>query len=74
MPVVRDWPFFPGAPRQLFPEEWVVESPEQAAERILAVTADEATWLATGREASRHVIEKWDWEVVKPLYDEFLRR
>lgn len=73
VPVVRDWPFFPGAPRQLFPEEWVVNTPEQAAERILAATADEETWRATGQEASRHVIEKWDWEVVKPLYDEFLR-
>ncbi|MFP5334976.1 MAG: glycosyltransferase [Actinomycetes bacterium] len=72
VPLVRDWPFFPGAPRQLFPDEWVVDSPEQAAERVLATTADEATWRATGQEASRHVIEKWDWEVVKPLYDDFL--
>jgi glycosyltransferase involved in cell wall biosynthesis len=72
VPVVRDWPFFPGAPRQLFPAEWVVDSPERAAERILAVTADERTWLATGQAASRHVIGKWDWEVVKPLYDDFL--
>lgn len=73
VPVVRDWPFFPGAPRQLFPEDWVVGSPEQAAERILAATADEQTWLATGQAASRHAVETWDWEVVKPRYDEFLR-
>ncbi len=72
VPVVRDWPFFPGAPRQLFPDEWVVDSPEQAAERILATTADEDTWRATGQAASRHVAEKWDWAVVKPLYDDFL--
>ncbi|MFP5333709.1 MAG: glycosyltransferase family 4 protein [Actinomycetes bacterium] len=73
VPVVRDWPFFPGAPRRLFPEEWVVDSPERAAERILAATADEETWRATGQAASRHVVDKWDWEVVKPVYDEFLR-
>ncbi len=37
LPVVRDWPFFPGAARRLFPEDWVVDTPEQAAERILAL-------------------------------------
>jgi glycosyltransferase involved in cell wall biosynthesis len=73
VPVVRDWPFFPGAPRQLFPQEWVVETPEQAAARILAATADEDTWRTAGQAASRHVIGTWDWEVVKPLYDDFLR-
>lgn len=74
VPVVRDWPFFPGAPRQLFPAEWVVETPEQAADRILTATADEQTWRAAGQAASRHVVETWDWEVTKPRYDDFLRR
>src|SRR5699024_6305007 len=42
VPVVRDWPFFAGRPssaRSLFPVDWVVDSPADAAQRILAVTA-----------------------------------
>ena len=35
LPVVRDWPFFPGAAQELFPEDWVVADPAAAAERIL---------------------------------------
>ena len=31
LPVVRDWPFFPGAARTLFPPDWVVDSPAEAA-------------------------------------------
>jgi len=44
VPVVRNWPYFPGAARSLFPSEWVVDSPQQAARRILEATASDEKW------------------------------
>lgn len=69
VPVVRDWPFFPGAPAELFPAEWVVQTPEQAAARILALTSDEQTWRAAGQAASAEVLARWDWSVVSAAYE-----
>ncbi|GLY97742.1 glycosyltransferase [Actinoplanes sp. NBRC 103695] len=72
VPVVRDWPFFAdrerGA-RTLFPAGWVVGSPAEAADRILAMTADEQTWEREGAAASDHAVGAWDWSVVAPAYD-----
>jgi len=75
VPVVRDWPFFAGratSARTLFPADWVVETPEQAARRILETTADAEAWRETGAEASKHALATWDWEVVKPGYERLL--
>jgi glycosyltransferase involved in cell wall biosynthesis len=75
VPVVRDWPFFAGRPhgaRTLFPAEWVVGSPAEAAERILAVTADEETWNKTGQAAADHAVAAWDWTVVQHDFDRLL--
>ncbi|MFJ2917755.1 glycosyltransferase [Streptomyces sp. NPDC087307] len=75
VPVVRDWPFVAGRPhstRTLFPEDWVVTTPQQAAERILAVTASEEIRAAAGREASRYALSAWDWETVRADYDRLL--
>ncbi|MEU9758797.1 glycosyltransferase [Streptomyces sp. NPDC047985] len=75
VPVVRDWPFVAGRPhstRTLFPEDWVVTTPEQAAERILAVTSCEEIRAAAGREASRHALAAWDWGTVRNDYDRLL--
>ena len=72
VPVVRDWPFFAGRPhgaRTLFPAEWVVGSPSEAAERILAVTADEETWNKAGQAAAEHALSTWDWTVVQHDFD-----
>jgi glycosyltransferase involved in cell wall biosynthesis len=74
LPVVRDWPFFPGAARQLFPADWVVGSPQEAAERILELTADEKRWRAATTAAAEHVLDKWDWTVVRNEYERLLRR
>jgi glycosyltransferase involved in cell wall biosynthesis len=66
VPVVRDWPFFAGlphGPRTLFPTDWVVQTPDEAADRILALTADDATWRATGRQASEEAIRRYDVSV-----------
>ncbi|MFE7620492.1 glycosyltransferase [Streptomyces sp. NPDC057496] len=75
VPVVRDWPFVAGRPhstRTLFPEDWVVTTPQQAADRILALTASEDVRAAAGREASRHALSTWDWETVRDDYDHLL--
>jgi glycosyltransferase involved in cell wall biosynthesis len=72
VPVVRNWPFFPGAAARLFPPDWVVDTPEQAAERILAVNQTAEGWRAASEEASRYVIDRWDWQVVQPDFDRLL--
>lgn len=73
VPVVRDWPFFPGAARSLFPADWVVDDPPAAAERILAVTSTDSAWRQAGRAASEHVIDRWDWPIVRGRYEQLLR-
>jgi glycosyltransferase involved in cell wall biosynthesis len=72
VPVVRNWPFFPGAAARLFPPDWVVDTPEQAAERILAVNQTAEGWHAASEEASRYVIDRWDWQVVQRDFDRLL--
>lgn len=72
VPVVRDWPYFPGAAAGLFPVDWIVADPAAAAERILALTADEETWRAAGAAASAVVVESWDWQVVRAQWDALL--
>ncbi|MFG2419610.1 glycosyltransferase [Streptomyces sp. NPDC048448] len=75
VPVVRDWPFFADADngaRTLFPPEWVVGTPEEAARRILEVTATEETWLKAGEAAAEHALSRWDWTVVRGDVDRLL--
>ncbi|MFC4145032.1 glycosyltransferase [Micromonospora mangrovi] len=72
VPVVRDWPFFASRPHgahSLFPADWVVRTPAEAAARILDVTADEERWRATGEAAAAHAIATWDWTVVRRGFD-----
>ena len=75
VPVVRDWPFFAGraaGARSIFPAGWVVRTPREAADRVLARTATAETWLATGRAASAHAMATWDWSVTRAGYDRLL--
>lgn len=77
VPVVRDWPFFAGrstSARTLFPADWVADTPQEAAERILRATATDQEWRRAGTEASEHAISTWDWENVKGDYARFLAR
>ena len=78
VPVVRDWPFFarqPNGPRTLYPQEWVVDTPDQAAARILLTTATEEVWRKTGSAASAYALGNWDWSVVRNDFDQlFLNR
>lgn len=77
VPVVRDWPFVAGRPhsaRTLFPPDWVVASPQEAADRVLAVTESESVRSSHGRAASRHALSEWDWKTVRDDYDDLLLR
>ncbi|MFD7877883.1 glycosyltransferase family 1 protein [Streptomyces sp. NPDC059766] len=73
VPVARDWPFYAGKPnsaRTLYPEGWVVASPQEAAERILKATATEEAWRAEGALATEHALTVWDWPVVRKHFEE----
>lgn len=75
VPVVRDWPFFAGKPhgaRSLFPSDWVVATPAEAAQRILAVNESAETWLKAGHECADHAISAWDWRAVSTAFDRLL--
>jgi glycosyltransferase involved in cell wall biosynthesis len=75
VPVVRDWPYFarlPHGARTLFPPDWVVETPEEAAKRILYTTATVDGWRAAGQAASDHAIGTWDWSTTQREFDELL--
>ncbi len=74
VPVVRDWPLFAGVggPADLFPAEWVTPTPQQAAARILALTADAPTWRAEGQRAADWVLERYDIAVTRPHFDDLL--
>jgi glycosyltransferase involved in cell wall biosynthesis len=77
VPVVRDWPFFAGRPagaRSIFPADWIVSTPQQAAERILQLTETEECWRKAGEAAAEHALVTWDWSVTQTEYDELLRQ
>lgn len=75
VPVARDWPFFAGrlnGAHTLFPASWVVTTPREAADRILAVTAIEEVWQAAGEDAMNHARTTWGWPVVARALDDLL--
>lgn len=75
VPVVRDWPFYAGKPngaRTLYPEGWVVETPAEAAQRVLEVNATESGWQVQAKFASEYALSTWDWSVVSADFDELL--
>ncbi|MFG3342749.1 glycosyltransferase family 1 protein [Glycomyces sp. NPDC048151] len=74
VPVVRDWPFFAGkahSARTVYPDGWVADTPEAAAERILRINVSEESWRDSAKLASEHALSTWDWSVVSPEYDRF---
>ncbi len=75
VPIVRDWPFFAGRPASaasLFPGDWVVRSPKEAAERILEATTSDTTMRAAGSAAAEHAITTWGWQTVKHDFDKLI--
>jgi glycosyltransferase involved in cell wall biosynthesis len=75
VPVVRNWPMLAryGGAHAIFPDSWVVDNVDAAAQRIIDMTGDEQTWRDAGDAASAHAMEKFDWVAVAPQYDRLLR-
>ena len=74
LPVCRRWPDLAawGGPQGLFPQEWLVDTPQQAAERIEALDAGGERGRAA-RDRARHlVLSQRDWPRVRPDYDRLL--
>lgn len=73
LPVVRNWPELRrwGGPACLYPPEWVVDSPQAAAARILAATPSPPR-SDGARSAQRWALETMDWDVVRPRFDAVL--
>lgn len=72
VPVVRNWPIFApvGGARSLFPQEWVVETLDEAEARIREVTADEDAWDEARLRAQREALEAFDPGPVAQRYRE----
>jgi glycosyltransferase involved in cell wall biosynthesis len=73
VPVIRDWPMYAsaGGARGIYPAEWVVETPDDAATRILT-HADPAVRDEAGQAARDHVVARFDWTVVEPRFGEIV--
>jgi glycosyltransferase involved in cell wall biosynthesis len=76
VPVVRDWPYFAGSSyggaRTVFPGGWVVETPAEAAKRILRVNITEESWRDSAKLAAEHALSTWDWSKVSADFDELI--
>lgn len=72
-PVVRDWPYVArwGGARTLFPDEWVVQTPQEGAERVAAAMA-QGPIGAQGEALAEWTIARYDWSVVRPQLDSLL--
>ena len=75
VPVVRDWPFFAGkksGARTLYPQDWVVETPHEAARRIVEATASVQVWDDYRERASEFAHQHWDLSTVQGDLDRLL--
>lgn len=73
LPVVRNWPYVArwGGPASLYPQSWVVETPDAAAARILDLAGSGRLGSASS-DAAEWVRTQYDWSVVRPRLDEVL--
>lgn len=73
VPVVRNWPYVAkwGGAHTMFPSEWIVETPQQAADRILGLI-DAQEFEAAGRAAANEVRSRYDWSVVAPRLEQVI--
>ncbi|MBE6482925.1 MAG: glycosyltransferase family 4 protein [Actinomyces ruminicola] len=67
LPVCRNWPDVArwGGPAALFPADWVVDTPQEAAARILALADD----VGYRRRQQEHILRTNDWSHVRAHYD-----
>ena len=71
LPVVRNWPVVArwGGAHTMYPDSWIVETPQEAADRIRAAAPDLATEGAKAREWAR---KTYDWSVIGPQLETLL--
>lgn len=74
-PVVRDWPFVAayGGAHTMFPDEWIVGTPAEAADRIRRALRS-GPLLPQCQESARWTMEHYDWSVVAPSLARLLLR
>lgn len=75
VPVVRNWPMFAdraNGAHTLYPADWIVTTPADAARRILAATRDRTEWQRLGGQA-RVRAQAWDRAAVAPLLDDLFK-
>ena len=73
-PVVRDWPYVArwGGARTMVRDDWVVDTPKQAAAALLNVAEDPVRFGLLREEAAAWVASRYDWSVVRPALDALL--
>lgn len=74
IPIVRDWPEareFGGA-RSVYPEEWVVESPQEAARKICALLADPELYQSHASSVRQWIRESRGGEKIARAYADML--
>jgi hypothetical protein len=54
----------------MFPDEWIVETPHEAADRIRAAATGDL--LGSAKDAQEWVVEHYDWSVVGPRLESLL--
>ncbi len=77
VPVVRNWPFFASLPhnaRSMYPAEWIVETVDEAADRVRVWTQDEDLWSQASARVSADVLARWDVTEIGEHYDELILR
>lgn len=72
-PLVRNWPYVAawGGPATMFPQDWIVETPEQAASKLLEATA-QVSPLEAAEGMAEWAYSTYDWSVVRPQLDDVL--
>lgn len=73
VPVVRDWPMFAslGGARGLFPDDWVVDSTEQAVSRIRSLSGAQ-DWARASEAARATVRERFASDSTRSLIQELV--
>lgn len=73
VPVVRDWPIYAplGAARSIFPDEWVIDTVEEAVARIRAAQ-DEPAWSAASAATRAVVAERFSTDRTRTTYQELV--
>jgi hypothetical protein len=56
----------------IVPADWVVDTPDQAAQRLLMLTDNIDHYHAARSAAQDWVVSRYDWSVIRPRFDELL--